>query len=314
MSAGRPSLPTDTAWGRTDVHRDGPVGANAVQLYLRTRNEPGRPAIRPIGTLSRSYEVAAAGDPSPAYFDGDTPADASFVYSWDGTPRASSSTRYGLATIVPAPPAGAITLDACSVLLDPVQWQQDTQDDSTRVVVTWKEQTANQTPPPAVRPTDRDETATDVGLEARTGRRRVGVSTVLAVQADAAALANTLLARLQTPGWRISGLTIDLSVETLDPVTLANVMQILDGATRLGLPIMLTNLPDWNPAGSSEDLPLYLEGGRFTNVEGYWRIELLVSSAAAQGQSRLRWVDLPVGMPWTGFGALTWNDLIGVGI
>jgi hypothetical protein len=57
-----------------------------------------------------------------------------------------------------------------------------------------------------------------------------------------------------------------------------------------------------------------LEGGRFTNVQGYWRLELLVSNAAAQGKSQLRWVDLPVGMPWTGFGALTWNDLIGVGI
>jgi hypothetical protein len=186
----------------------------------------------------------------------------------------------------------AITVDACDILLEPVQWQQTTEDDATRIVVSWKDQTldgeGNQSP------TTRDYTVTDTLAEAATGRRRVQVSTELAVEADAGLLADSLLARLTTPGWRVGGLTWDMSeVDEVDASTLNRVMAVLDGVTRLGLGILLTNVPDWAPPGTGEDIWLFLEGGTLINHDGAWSIDMLTSRGTAQGLASVHWDDLP---------------------
>jgi hypothetical protein len=186
----------------------------------------------------------------------------------------------------------AITLDACDVLLEPVQWVQTTEDDATRVVVSWRDQTKDNEGHEA--PTQRDITATDSAQEIATGRRRVAVSTELAVETDAALVAQALLARLSSPGWRVSGLTWDLTqVDRVDADTLERVMQVLDGVTRLGLGILLTDVPEWSPIPVGDDVWLFLEGGTFTNTDGAWTLELLTSSGIAQGESDVRWDDLP---------------------
>jgi hypothetical protein len=207
-----------------------------------------------------------------------------------------------------------ITLSACSVLLEPVEWLQDTQDSSTRVALGWLDQTldtdGNQ------RPTERTELQIDAALEAATGRRRVAISTKLADHAQASGVAASYLGRLSIGGWRISGLTwkAELS-EQLDAAALADIMTILDGATRLGLPILLTDLPEWSPVSKGSNAPLYLEGGRFTNLDGAWEIELMTSSAAATGATDLAWQDLPADWAWNEFGPeISWNDLAGVGL
>ncbi len=216
--------------------------------------------------------------------------------------------------IVVAPTAGArsIQLDACSLLLDPVEWTQDSTDSSTRVALQWKEQTIVDG---KVAPTQRTVTAVDLAAEAATGRRRVSVQTELLSSTTGQAVAETLLGRLSSPGWRVSGLVLDLQNEPLDATMLGSVMTILDGATRLGLGIILTNLPDWTPVASRSDVPLYLEGGRFTNSDGAWRIELLTSSAGSQGAPGVKWSDLPVAWHWDMFDpSIAWSDLAGVGI
>jgi hypothetical protein len=214
--------------------------------------------------------------------------------------------------IVPnAAAAGAVTVSACDVLLDPVHWEQDVADVSTRVAVGWKDQT-----PDPVKPVDKTVTAVNPAAEAAAGQRRVQVSTQLSTAAAAQGVADALLGRLTAGGWRIRGLTY--RVELADPLTpagLALVMTILDATTRIGLPIVLTDVPSWSPAPTRADVPLYLEGARLTNTAGAWLLELITSSAAAQGAAAIGWDQLPAAWQWDQFDpAITWNDLRGVGL
>ena len=215
--------------------------------------------------------------------------------------------------IVPAPVVDqrGITLSACDVLLDPVRWQADSTDSATRVAVGWKDQA-----PDPVKPTDRTETVIDTAAEAATGQRRVQISTQLAAQPDAAAVAQAVLGRLTGGGWRLSGLTYRIDPgDPLTPADIALVMTILDGTTRLGLPIMLTELPDWSPAGVGGSVPLYLEGGRLSNTGGAWTLDLVVSSAKAQGSGAIPWNTIPAGWTWDQADpAITWDALRGVGL
>jgi len=218
-----------------------------------------------------------------------------------------------LVHIVPASVLGVrgVTVSACDVLLDPVHWQQSVDDDATRVTVGWRDQA-----PDPVKPTDRAATAIDAAAEAATGRRRVQVSTELAAGADATALASSLLARLSTGGWRIRGITYRVELtDPLGPEGIALVMTILDATTRIGLPIMLTDVPSWSPAPTRADVPLFLEGARFTNNAGAWTLELITSSAVNQGAPDVAWNQLPADWSWAELGPeISWADLAGVGI
>jgi hypothetical protein len=209
---------------------------------------------------------------------------------------------------------GAISLSACSVALEPVHWIQATHDDATRVVVSWYEQTLDNDG--KLRPTPRDETVLDAAAEVASGVRRVGISTQLQTSLDAANLGGRLLSRMRTPAWRITGLEIRLNqYERLDAAGLTKILTLLDGTTRIGLPIMLTDLPPWSPiAAGQEALPLYLEGGRYTSVDGYWTLELVTSSGGNLGDSVL-WNELPVGYAWQEFDPeIAWYELTGVGV
>jgi hypothetical protein len=221
----------------------------------------------------------------------------------------------GVVVIVVAPVIGAagIEVDSCLLLLDPVHWQQDSNDSATLVAVSWQEQTAAG-PPPTL--TSRTETVSNDPLTAAIGRFRVGISTDLAQLADANLLAQTLLARLSVGGWRVTGLTWQLdAADVLDGPTLSRVMQVLDGTTRVGLPILLTGLPGWSLVAPGEPVPLYLEGGRFSNTRGAWTLELQTSSAISQGKAAVTWDQLTASWTWDMFDpSIGWDDLAGVGI
>jgi hypothetical protein len=206
---------------------------------------------------------------------------------------------------------GAVLISACDVLLDPVHWEQDGADVATRVAVGWKDQA-----PDPVKPVDATVTAVNAAAEQARGQRRVQVSTQLATETAATELADALLGRLTGGGWRIRGLTYQVRPgDPLGPDQLALVMTILDATTRIGLPILLTDVPAWSPAPTRADVPLYLEGAKLTNHDGAWTLELLTSSAAAQGAAAITWDDVPPAWAWDQFDpTITWNDLRGVGI
>jgi hypothetical protein len=215
--------------------------------------------------------------------------------------------------IRPAPvvTAKGITVSACDLLLDPVHWEQDIADVATRVAVGWKDQT-----PDPVKPVDATTTAVNPAAETASGQRRVQVSTQLALLPDATALAGSLLGRLTAGGWRIRGLTYRVRHDDpLGPAGIATVMTILDATTRIGLPIMLTDVPAWSPAPTTANVPLYLEGARLTNTDGAWTLELITSSAVAQGAGAVAWDQLPGTWQWDQFDpAMSWDQLRGVGL
>jgi hypothetical protein len=209
---------------------------------------------------------------------------------------------------------GGFELSACDVLLEPVTWVQTSEDDSTRVALTWQAQTLDDKGQQA--PTSTIEEDYDAALEAATGQRRISVTTQLALQPDAQRVVASYLGRASTPGWRVAGLVWDMEkVEKLDADTLTKVMTILDGTTRIGVPLLLTDLPTWSPVSAGAELPLFLEGGTFTNTDGAWTLELLTSSAAAQGASKVNWNQVSSGWAWNEMGPeISWNDLRGVGV
>jgi hypothetical protein len=214
-------------------------------------------------------------------------------------------------------PAGGIKVSACNLLLEPVRWHQASDDDSTEVSVVWLEQLTDPGPPVTQKPTQRTVTALDAPAEVATGKRRIGITSQLSTQAGAQLTANAVLGRSRTPGWRISGLKWHLNpYELLSPDDLDVIMRILDGTTRMGLAIVIDELPQWSPISAGTDsVAVYLEGGRFTNSDGYWAIDLLVSDAASQGQAAIPWQDLAADWSWDEFGFdVDWSDLSGVGI
>ena len=218
----------------------------------------------------------------------------------------------GVVRIMPISQAGGhgLTISACDVLLDPIQWVQDVADVATRVAVGWKDQA----PDPA-KPTDRTVTVINAAAETAGGQRRLQIGTELAALADATTVANSVLARMGNTGWRIRGVTYQ--VDAAEPLTAAGlnaVLTILDATSRIGLPILLTDVPAWSPAPTTADVPLYLEGAKLTNTAGAWTLELVTSSAAATGKATAAWQDLPADWSWTEFDPLIrWSDLAGVG-
>lgn len=206
----------------------------------------------------------------------------------------------------------AIEVSACDVLLEPVRWRHDIEDMATRVAITWRDQTLDQDGQPA--PTDRTETVTNPVLEGEIGVHRVAVSTQLAVQADAQLIADAVLGRTSNTQWRVGGLTWRAdTTDQLDADALTRMMTLLDGTTRNGLPIMLTDLPAWTPI-PGDQVGLFLEGGTYSSEAGSWVLDLVVSSARATGDSAV-WDDLDPAWQWDQFDpAITWNSLHGVSV
>jgi hypothetical protein len=214
-------------------------------------------------------------------------------------------------------PSSGVTVSACNLLLEPVRWHQTNDDDSTEVAVTWLEQLTDPGPPVTQTPTQRTVTALDPVAEAATGKRRISVTSQLATEAGAQATANTILARNRTPGWRISGLKWTLNpYEMLSPDDLDVIMRMLDGTTRMGLPMVINELPGWSPIAKGTDtVAVFLEGGRFTNTDGYWTLDLVVSDASSQGQAAVDWQDQPSAWQWKQYAPdIEWAELSGVTI
>jgi hypothetical protein len=237
-------------------------------------------------------------------------------YLWmeDTSERAAMFTlelENGVVVIVPGTATdAALEVSACDVLRDPVKWRQDVADVSTRVAVTWLEQTLDDDGNPD--PTERTVTVIDAGLEAAHGQRRIAVSTLLQSQADAIDVAGHILGRTNITDWRADGITIDDddSLTLVDVETVRMLLALLDGTRRIGMPIRLVDLPAWSPSGPV--LPVYLEGGAYTYTDGAWTLELTISHATGQGQSAA-WVDMDPTWTWAMFDpAITWQDMAGV--
>jgi hypothetical protein len=216
----------------------------------------------------------------------------------------------GLVIIVPGSEfttGRGVYLDACSVDLEPVRWSQDIADIATRVAVQWKDQT-----PDPTKPVDKTVTVTATELEAVIGVKRTQLSTQLSTSAAATTVANSMLARLSAGGWTVKGLQWDTGTDTeLDSDRLATFMTMLDGTSRLGLPILLVNLPDWSPI-PTDRAPLFLEGGRYHSDDGWWSLDLFVASARAVGKG-VKWSELPIEWAWNEFDPdISWSDLNGV--
>ena len=199
---------------------------------------------------------------------------------------------------------GGHTLSACDVLRDPIQFVQDVSDIVTRAAVSWLEQGVDTDG--LATTTEHTETVIDATLETSYGTRRISVTTELTAAADAVDVANRLLARLTAGAWRADGFTVDdLLLDYAEQM-----LTLLDGTSRIGLPIRVTDLPDWSPAGPV--LPVYLEGGSYTYDAGRWLLNLQVSSARGQGESAV-WSELDPAWAWNEFDpALSWSELFGV--
>jgi hypothetical protein len=205
--------------------------------------------------------------------------------------------------------AGGRDLSACDVLREPVSWVQSVSDVSTRAVVTWQEQTLDGEGHPA--PTERTETAVDAAGEAELGTRRISLSTLLQDQAAARAVAERLLARTTFEDWRARSLTVDDLQLSGTEENKSLLLDLLDGTSRIGLPIQVVDLPEWAPVS---DLGAYVEGGSLDYEGGRWIVAATLSRATGQGTSAT-WDDLDPTWTWADFDpAITWADLNGAGV
>jgi hypothetical protein len=203
-----------------------------------------------------------------------------------------------------APPA----ISACDVLRDPVTFTQDVSDIATRTEVSWLRQVAG----PPVSTEEERVRVVDAIAELDLGTRSVSVQTLLTTQADATATAERLIARLGA-AWRITGLAVtDADVSVPDAEAARMLLLLLNGITRGGQALVLTDLPAWSPVGAVA--PIYLEGGTYTFSSGGWALDLTVSRATGIGQNAA-WDELPDDPAWIWDAwepNLTWDDLRGV--
>lgn len=219
----------------------------------------------------------------------------------------------GLVHVVPSPAAieNAMPMSACVVEADPVRFILDMTDTISMVAVTWLDQV---TEDGVIKPAQRTVEVTAPETLALIGARRLSVSTQLTTEADATLQATDWLARSSVVGWRIEGLAWDTTGD-LSPDEISSVMTLLDGTRRNGLPIALTELPEWaGPMthGQSE-VALYVEGGRYEYEAGSWVLELMTSSATGSAIGNLPWQNLEPGWSWAEFDPeVAWLDLYGV--
>jgi len=277
-----------------------PTLAPALMSWLDVDAQPALPLLQDVATSVDGVLWSAVHlDTGPYLYLAD-PAVLSALY----TLQLGDA---GLVEVVPLMAAdNVIALDACELLRDPVVFRQAASDVSTRVVVSWQDQTVDDQGNPA--PTERSVTLIDPVDEQALGVRRVAVSTLLTTDVAATGVAERILGRLRRQSWRASGLVLESA--WADPSQVGAVMDLLDGTRRLAAPILLSNLPDWAPTGGT--IPLYLQGGRYQYTDGAWTLDLVTASAQSQGTS-LPWADLDPAWNWTEFDpAVAWSDLIGV--
>lgn len=210
-------------------------------------------------------------------------------------------------------PARGINLTACDLLADGVQWEQNVADILTRISLTWLDQTVlDDEGLPS--PTETYIILSDNAGIASYGIRSLSVSTDLTTAADGTAVANRLLNRSRVLGWHMTGLMWDNDIpETIEwtPADTSNALDCLDGTRRVGLPIHLSDLPDWSPVG--DDAGVYLEGGSYVFSGGRWQMAMNVSPSGVTGRSAA-WHDLDATWKWNQFDPdIAWENCYGVG-
>jgi lysophospholipase L1-like esterase len=219
----------------------------------------------------------------------------------------------GLVHVIASPEAigNALPITACDVEADPVRFILDMTDTVSMVAVTWLEQV---TDAGVIKPAQRSVEVIAPTTLAIIGARRLSVSTQLTTEADATAQANSWLARSSTVGWRIEGLSWDTTGD-LSPDEIASVMTLLDGTRRNGLPIALTDLPEWaGPMTHGQtEVALYVEGGSYEYDAGSWVLELLTSSATGSAIGTAPWNTQDADWRWVDYDPeVAWLDLYGV--
>ena len=116
-----------------------------------------------------------------------------------------------------------------------------------------------------------------------------------------------------TVGWALAGVTLDTS---RDPVGLpsltpeqrqAALLALLGGVSRLGLPLLLMDLPAGAPY--SPALAAYVEGGKYT-FDQTWALELNLSPGAYQGAERFAgWAQMLPNWSWSDVDPqVSWNE------
>jgi len=220
-----------------------------------------------------------------------------------------AETADGTIVIVQSDPDAGLDLSACEILRDPVSWIQSVADVATRVSVGWQVQGLDDEGLPTT--SEATVLLVDAGLEASMGTRAISASTQLQAEADAEDVGQRLLTRAAPSGWRAGGLTIDDEDVRPGIDGVAMLLTLLDGTSRIGLPLVLGELPDWSPTGESAGV--YLEGGSYSFVEGRWVLELGVSASGGGLGTSAAWDELDPSWTWNDWDpAITWNDLRGV--
>lgn len=169
-------------------------------------------------------------------------------------------------------------LSACEVIRDPVQWRRTITSLITQVTIRWIQQTNPDT-------TERSDLVVDAAAQAAFGARGLSVGTILTTQTDALDLAAWVLGSHQ-PGeaWAATGLEWDLALaESNTQATQELVRALLGSSTRPGLPLVLTELPDWTPTTAAAGL--YVEGGKYSFDAGAWTLALDTASAVGMGKT-----------------------------
>ena len=291
-----------------DVYTSGQAGTDGALTG-------GQITINTNGGLIYVDEVAVLVEGAPyvgPYFDGRTPSTPTAAYAWTGPADASTSTWSTVQThtivIEPVNPDEGFDLSACLIERDPVTWVQDVSDVVTRVAVTWKLQGVDDEGNPTTE--DVTERIVDSGLESRHGTRAVSLSSQLQDATDALHVAEQILARTSSDAWRAEGLTVDDDDVYPTPVGVALMLDLLDGTSRIGAPIVIGDMPEWAPSGT--DASVYLEGGTYRFVGGRWVLDLLVSASTGVGESAA-WDELDPDWQWDQWSPdITWDDLRGV--
>lgn len=247
------------------------------------------------------------------------------AYLWMEDPQSRRSSRVltvdgnGIAQIVPAPTGAVAELTAGDILRDPISWDQDPSTIASSVDVKWLQAYGRDPETGSLNTVERTVTVTDYDLVDEFGLRKLSVDTELAYRADAVDLATRMLKQAAGTPWMFDGLVIDTRVLTRAPLPdgpsqadrLTLVLDLLDGARRIGKAVNVPDMPAWTPGGT--EVGLFIEGGTYTLNDGKWLLELRASPAAGQGHS-VTWNEMPVGLTWDEMGDITWDDLHGVGI
>ncbi|MCL1871944.1 MAG: hypothetical protein FWF90_16230 [Promicromonosporaceae bacterium] len=278
--------------------------ANYLISYQDVDNQPVAGLLKDLAQSVDAVLWSAVHQTTGPYLRVEDPSNRAALYTLE-------QGEDGIVRIVPIGEVeDAQQITACDVLRDPVAFDQSVADVSTRVAVTWLEQGLDEDG--QVETTERTVTVIDQALEVDYGYRRISFSTMLQSGTDAYHVAERILARTSLTGWRATGFTIDDpdSLQLVDQPTILMMLRLLDGTSRIGLPIQLTGMPEWTPVGGL--LPVYLEGGTYSFDDGAWTLALTVSRASAMGGS-VAWAGLDMAWSWLDFDpAISWLDLNGV--